>query len=91
VGLVRAINEDACLDQPERGLWAVADGMGGHSVGDVASRMVVEKLSKVPSPTSLANFLADVRKRLQSFNTVPRGLSWLRRDAIGAVVHAGRR
>lgn len=68
VGLVRAINEDACLDQPERGLWAVADGMGGHSVGDFASRMVIEKLSKVPSPTSLANFLNDARKRLQTVN-----------------------
>lgn len=68
VGLVRAINEDACLDQPERGLWAVADGMGGHSVGDFASRMVIDKLSKVPSPTSLASFLANARKRLQFAN-----------------------
>jgi protein phosphatase len=68
VGLVRAINEDAYLDQPERGLWAVADGMGGHSVGDFASRMVVEKLSTAPSPSSLADFLADTRKRLETVN-----------------------
>jgi len=68
VGLVRAVNEDACLDQPERGLWAVADGMGGHSVGDFASRMVIDKLSEVQSPSSLTNFLAEVRKRLQTAN-----------------------
>ncbi|MFM9886493.1 MAG: PP2C family protein-serine/threonine phosphatase, partial [Burkholderiales bacterium] len=35
-GRVRKINEDACLDQSERGMWAVADGMGGHACGELA-------------------------------------------------------
>jgi len=44
VGRVRKNNEDAFLLLPEDGLFAVADGMGGASAGEVASRMVVETL-----------------------------------------------
>ena len=64
VGLVRQINEAACLDQPQRGLWAVADGMGGHALGDFASRMVIETLGGIPAPDSAVQFLADARDRL---------------------------
>ena len=45
VGLRRKVNEDSMLVRTERGLWAVADGMGGHEAGDVASAMVTEALA----------------------------------------------
>ena len=57
VGRKREHNEDAVLDRPEIGLWAVADGMGGHGGGDVASRTIVEELVRLAPPTSAAAFL----------------------------------
>jgi len=47
VGLRRTCNEDAVLDWPQAGIWAIADGMGGHQAGDVASRMIVQALGKL--------------------------------------------
>ena len=68
VGMVRAINEDACLAMPELGLWAVADGMGGHEAGDIASQMIVEALQQTPAPPSWPDFLHSVREALYDVN-----------------------
>ncbi len=67
-GCVREINEDACLDQSEFGRWAVADGMGGHAVGDLASRVVIEALGRLTPPASMKAFIADAHARLQTAN-----------------------
>jgi serine/threonine protein phosphatase PrpC len=44
VGRGRPENEDSLLDDREDGLYAVADGMGGHRAGEVASAIAIETL-----------------------------------------------
>ncbi|MBC9033393.1 serine/threonine-protein phosphatase [Sphingomonas sp. JC676] len=52
VGHKRQINEDRLLDCPERGVWAIADGMGGHRGGDVAAEIVIGALREVTDAAS---------------------------------------
>ena len=68
VGKVRKLNEDSLLDRPAAGLWAVADGMGGHQAGDVASGMIVSALEGVDSFSSGYAFMADVRDTIGRVN-----------------------
>ena len=64
VGTIRSHNEDALVNRPDLGLWAVADGAGGHSRGDVASRMIVEALGAIPPGLSAGEMLLQVRQRV---------------------------
>lgn len=68
VGNVRELNEDAWLDWSARGLWVVADGMGGHEAGDLASRMVVEELGQVRLPDTFSEFVDAVEDRVLDVN-----------------------
>jgi type VI secretion system protein ImpM len=67
-GKVRKINEDAYLECSKLGIWAVADGMGGHSSGDVASKTVVEALADVSIVETLEDLIGATTERLQNVN-----------------------
>jgi protein phosphatase len=69
VGSVRELNEDAYLERPDIGLWLVADGMGGHFAGDVASQMVVSAMASLEASHSLSNFVEAVEQRLVETNS----------------------
>lgn len=59
VGKRRKNNEDSYIVDPVHGLYAVADGMGGHAGGEVASRMAVEALGQAIVAIPDAEFLRD--------------------------------
>jgi PPM family protein phosphatase len=54
-GLVRVTNEDAVGVLLDRGLVALADGMGGHSAGEVASKLAVESITELTANDSAAS------------------------------------
>lgn len=64
-GMKRGHNEDTYVNRPDLGLWAVADGAGGHSAGEVASGMIAEALESIPPGLSASELLAEVRLRIK--------------------------
>jgi type VI secretion system protein ImpM len=67
-GRVREKNQDAFLERPEVGVWAVADGLGGHSNGEVASRMVCDALADWAPDSSFERTIEDARRRIGEVN-----------------------
>lgn len=65
-GLHRGNNEDSYLCLPELGLWLVADGMGGHEAGEVASAIVVDSIrSQLMNGLSLAEAIQESHRAVQ--------------------------
>lgn len=70
VGLARSNNEDAILCRPDLGLWLVADGMGGHEAGEVASDLAQVAIAEFyATGAPLAKAIYDAHHRiLQAVN-----------------------
>ncbi|MGI4876234.1 MAG: PP2C family protein-serine/threonine phosphatase [Janthinobacterium lividum] len=65
---MRALNEDRYVDRPAIALWAVADGMGGHQAGEVASGMLADALEAIGPPDSGYAFLDAVQDAVERVN-----------------------
>lgn len=63
-GARRTHNEDAFVHRPEAGLWAVADGAGGHEAGEIASGMLRDALEAIPEDLPAGRMLGEVRQRI---------------------------
>lgn len=78
VGVVREHNEDSAFMEPSRGFFIVADGMGGHAAGEVASAMAVDTVKTT---------LEAARTEIEAFKKAPsdagrRGLVQLLQNAV---------
>jgi serine/threonine protein phosphatase Stp1 len=64
-GAVREHNQDRFVNRSDLGLWAVADGAGGHADGDYAASLIAESLNAIPRRLAAGELLAMIRLRLQ--------------------------
>ena len=71
-GTKRRVNEDALLLRAELGLWAVADGVGGHEAAAEASATVVEHLGGFLAPLSFGGAVDELRELLGNANAALR-------------------
>ncbi|MEI9951252.1 MAG: protein phosphatase 2C domain-containing protein [Pseudomonadota bacterium] len=99
VGATREQYEDAALLAPELGVFAVADGMGGHLAGEIAAQLAVEQVKQSLSGRSARRALdayvacADLNARRRVFAELKRALeranAFIRADAEQNPAHRG--
>ncbi len=83
-GQVRDHNEDNLFSDPELGLWLVADGMGGHAGGDVASAIVCESIpGMIREGHSLVEAISSAHHMVKAAPANGRGV-----DGMGSTVVA---
>ena len=103
-GCRRDHNEDSILERADDGIFVVADGMGGHAAGDVASRMLTDAIEVMDAsgsfPTLVDRFddtMIDINKQIRAhseehFEGKTMGctlISMLAHEAVGVCMWAG--
>ena len=68
VGRVRVVNQDSFIEHPESGVWAVADGVGGLSDGEAASRMACDALADFVQTGTFDETIAAAAARIAAVN-----------------------
>lgn len=68
VGLKRIANEDAIFMNEESGFWIVADGMGGHENGRLASQTTVEGFAALQIPEKFEDAIPAIANRMYEIN-----------------------
>lgn len=68
VGMVRKVNQDAFAERSDIGVWVVADGMGGHEAGELASQTVTEHIKNLAPCEDLAGMIAVVEDSIRAAN-----------------------
>ncbi|NNM74647.1 serine/threonine-protein phosphatase [Enterovirga sp. DB1703] len=85
-GRVRQVNEDSYLVAPANGIFAVADGMGGHEAGALASATVVQSLETIGTAVSAADLLARLEDRILRANMALHEIATQRGKIVGSTV-----
>ena len=86
-GNVRQLNEDAFLDCADQQLWVVADGMGGHQAGDLASQMIIDTLSDFRQTEHLGKNIDSISGVIKTVNSRLIAMAQQRRaEIIGSTV-----
>lgn len=68
VGMVRKVNQDSYAERSDIGVWAVADGMGGHEAGEIASAMVTDHIKSLAPNENIVDMLDAVEKSIMAAN-----------------------
>ncbi len=86
VGCRRKVNEDALLARQDLGLWAVADGVGGHAAGDLASALVVDRLGRVIVGKQLATRKKAAKAAIEDANSALWQMACASARTIGSTI-----
>jgi len=68
VGMVRKVNQDSYAERSDIGVWAVADGMGGHEAGEIASATVTDHIKSLAANESIVDMLGAVENSIMDAN-----------------------